>query len=365
MNPPITASDPLFQPIACANCNSTREQHRLLIQTRVTHRGHLHGLPLHVVVCDRCGLTFLNPQPTPAALQRFYEREYYAGAKPISAEARMKEKDWQRTILLPWLLSHLPPVKNWAILDIGCGYGEWLRHFDRSNRLLGIEQSESAARAANERFGVEVRQCDFLANGYDAGHFDLVTGLAIIEHFSDPLAALVEVNRITRTGGFVYLQTPDLHALVLRKGVPRYFKLVHTYYYTLATLTSLLRKAGFEIVASRRRPAVLATSDSLRPGNFWAGELDVLARKTADVSLSAARAHPATGDAPEETPARLLAARTRDERYARLTAFYRVPVLGRLANHLIRVCYKLTGRSTKRIDFHAAQLEALAPEAGK
>ena len=50
----------------------------------------LYCLPLRVVVCHQCGLTFLNPQPTPAALQRFYEREYYAGAKPISAEARMK-----------------------------------------------------------------------------------------------------------------------------------------------------------------------------------------------------------------------------------------------------------------------------------
>lgn len=365
MNPTSASADPLFQPIACANCNSPPEQHRLLLQTRVTHRGHLHGLPLRVVVCHQCGLTFLNPQPTPAALQRFYEREYYAGAKPISAEARMKEKDWQRTILLPWLLAHLPPVKNWSILDIGCGYGEWLRHFDRSNRLLGIEQSESAARAANERFGVDVRQCDFLANGYAAGHFDLVTGLAIIEHFSDPLAALVEVNRITRTGGFVYLQTPDLHALVLRKGVPRYFKLVHTYYYSLATLVSLLRKAGFEMVATRRRPAVLTTSDALRPGNFWAGELDVLARKTTDISLSAARANPATGDAPEETAARLLAAQARDERYARLTALYLVPVLGRLANHCVRIGFKLMGRSTKRTDFHTAQLEVLAKEAGK
>jgi SAM-dependent methyltransferase len=364
MNSP-TAASPLFQTILCANCEAGPEQHRLLIQTRVTHRGHLHGLPLRVVVCDRCGLTFLNPQPTPAALQRFYEREYYAEAKPISAEARMKEKDWQRTILLPWLLAHLPPVKNWSILDIGCGYGEWLRHFDRSNQLLGIEQSESAARAANERFGVEVRQCDFLANGYAGGRFDLVTGLAIIEHFSDPLAALVETNRITRTGGYVYLQTPDLHAMVLRKGVPRYFKLVHTYYYTLATLTSLLRKAGFELVAARRRPAVLSTSDALRPGNYWAGELDVLGRKTADVSLAAARAHPGEGDAPGETAALLAAAQTRDARYARLSAFYRVPMLGKLANHLVRAGFKLAGRSTRRVDFHAAQLEALAQKAEK
>jgi hypothetical protein len=149
---------------------------------------------------------------------------------------------------------------------------------------------------------------------------------------------------------------------VLRKGTQRYFKLVHTYYFTLATLTSLLRKAGFEIVAARRRPAMLSTSDALRPGNYWSGELDVLGRKTADVSLAEAHAHAGTGDAPGESAALLAAAQTRDEHYARLTALYRVPAIGRLANHLVRAGYKLTGRNTKRVDFHTAQIEALAAE---
>ncbi len=354
------AAAALFQPILCANCGSESARHTTLIDTVVTHPGHLNGQPLRVVICSQCGLTFLNPQPTAASLKRFYEREYYSDKKEaVDPQKRVKEKLWQRDILLTWLMEQLPPVRNWSILDIGCGYGEWLQHFDKSNRLLGIEQSESAAHSANKDFGVDVRQIDFMENGYAPETFELVTGLAIIEHVLDPLAALVEVNRITKPGGYAYLQTPDLRGLVLRKGIARFFKVVHTYYYTEATLASLFRKAGFEIVASRRRPAVLSTSDLLRPGNFWAGELDILARKKSNVTLAEARAVPWTGDQAAETIAIVEAAKQRDLGYAKWQDFYKIPVVGKLANHVVRFGFRVTGRNTKRVNFHTRQLEML------
>ncbi|MFM8469741.1 MAG: class I SAM-dependent methyltransferase [Limisphaerales bacterium] len=310
-----------FAPVACVNCGSESAAHETLIQTQVVHRGHLQGRPLRVALCPRCGLTFLNPQPTPAALGRFYEHEYYTADKPVDPAKRLQEMDWQRTLLLPWLLAQLPPVRGWTVLDIGCGYGEWLRHFDRSNRRLGIEQSQVAAQVANERFGVEVRQCDFMANDCQPESFDLVTGLAIIEHFNDPLAALVEMNRLAKPGGHLYLQTPDVHALAVRKGIERYFKLVHTYYYTPGTLTSLLHKAGVEVLAVRRRPAVLSASTFLRPGQFCVGEQDVVARKTRSVSLAEARQAPPLREDPQLTRTAVADALRRDLPYVRLNSF--------------------------------------------
>ena len=75
------ASGALFQTILCVNCGSEASRHRTLVETAVTHPGHLHGQPLRIVICSECGLTFLNPQPTTAALRRFYEREYYSEKK--------------------------------------------------------------------------------------------------------------------------------------------------------------------------------------------------------------------------------------------------------------------------------------------
>ena len=353
-----------FQPIRCVNCGSDAACHQTLVSTQVTHLGQLHGQPLRIVVCAQCGLTFLNPQPTTAALKHFYAREYYSPKKEVNPQKRMKEKEWQRDILFAWLEERLGPICNWFVFDIGCGYGEFLRHFDKSNCLAGIELSEAAARIANESFGVQVRQCDFMENSCANDSFDLITGLAIIEHFLDPLAALVEINRLTKSGGYAFLQTPDLHGLVLRKGIPRFFKLVHTHYFTLGTLSSLFQKAGFEIAAARRRPAVLSTSDLLRPGNFWAGELDILARKRQPVTLAQAQKAQWAGDKPGETMALVKTAIARDSAYSKLQQFYQLPLLGKLANHAVRLGYTISGRSTKRANFHTRQLEMLQAKTG-
>lgn len=351
-------SDPRFQIISCANCGSEKNDHINLLESEVIHPGHLNGAALQVVTCGQCGLVFLNPQPTRAALGQFYEREYYQDKK-VSVTTQNQQTQWQKEMLFTWLSAQLPPINNWRILDIGCGYGEWLRHFDHSNRASGIELSKQAAEAATKQFGFEVRQCAFEDNGFPEGQFDLVTGLAIIEHFTDPLAALVEVNRLLKPGGYLYLRTPDVLGPVTRGGIRRYFKLVHTYYYSAATLESLCRKAGLDVIATRRRPPVLSTSDFLRPNNFWEGELDIVARKRESVSLAQARSTRGAGDNPQEVIQTVQRSITRDASFARLHNLYRIPVLGRLCNFIVRACYLITGRDTKKRDRRAEQMRVL------
>lgn len=350
--------DGSFQWIHCAACDSPPSQHLSYIQTQVTHAGHLYRKPLQVVICAQCGLAFLNPQPKAEALARFYESEYYAGSHPISEEERLKKKSWRKEILYDWLVTFLPPMRDWTILDIGCGYGEWLKYFE-GNKLIGIEQSLQAAEAGRKALKLDVRTCDFMANGFAGEHFDLITGLAILEHFLDPLAALVEMNRILKPGSFVYIETPDLHGMVLRGGIPRFFKLVHTYYYTEQSLRNLLHKAGFEVVGLRHRSPVLNTCTTLRPTNYWSGELDVVARKEKDITLQQARAIPAAKGDVDKSFAALEEALARDEKFARLGALYRKPVLGKLCHFLVRLGMMSTGQPVKKASVHKAQMEML------
>lgn len=349
-----------FHWIHCAACGSPPARHLTYVQTQVTHPGHLHRKPLQVVICGQCGLVFLNPQPKGEALARFYESEYYADSRPISEEERLKKKSWRKEILYDWLVTFLPPIRNWTILDIGCGYGEWLKYFE-GNTLIGIEQSHQAAEAGRKTLKLDVRTCDFMANGFPNQHFDLVTGLAILEHFLDPLSALVEMNRILKPGAFIYLETPDLHGMVLRGGIPRFFKLVHTYYYTEASLRSLLHKAGFEVVALRHRPPVLNTCTLLRPTNYWSGELDVVARKAREMTLDQARAIPAGKGEVERSFAALEEALARDEKFARWGALYRKPIIGKACHLLVRLGMMATGQPVKKASVHKTQLEALKP----
>lgn len=326
----------------------------------VRHEGHLLGQPLEAVICAQCGLAFLNPQPTPDALSRFYSEEYYAGQSShgFDIDKHLKAREWQREVIFDWVIAQLPEVSAWSILDIGCGYGAWLRNFGDSNRLLGIEQSVQAAEIASERFGVEVHQTDFMQNDLPAGSFDFVSGLAMIEHFIDPLAALVEMNRVLRPDGYLYLQTPDLRGLVVRRGIARFFKLVHTYYFSLTTLAGLCEKAGFEVVAARERRPVLATSDFLRPRNFLVGEIDMLVQKRTDADLSGARQRQGRSEDAEEIIAIVNQAWARDRPYAAMQARYKWPVVGTVIRLAVALAFAVSGRSVRKEDVRKAQLLA-------
>jgi SAM-dependent methyltransferase len=301
----------------------------------------MRGDPLTVVVCTVCGLVFLNPQPTPEALDQFYSQEYYSKSPTITdAKSLTQEKIWQWDFLFNWLVDNLlGEIKDWDILDIGAGYGTWLQWFDKSNRVAGIESSQQACKVAVSIFGLKVYESDFLTNDLPAEGYDLVSGLAIIEHFNDPLAALVEMNRLLKTGGSLYLQTPDVHGMVLRQGIARYYKVVHTYYYSLVTLSSLLAKAGFEIAASRRRSPLVETSGVLYPDNYWSGELDVLAVKRENRKLEEARAAAHTSDDKESVVRSLGAALVRDKFYIGYAKVYKMP--------LIRIPFKILFKAVK------------------
>jgi len=315
--------------IPCVNCGSPPEDHEPFINTVVSHHGHMYGDPLEIVLCSKCGLVFLNPQPTRDALDEFYREEYYQKTPTtIDVDALISNKKWQRDFLFTWLKKQISvDIRDWDILDIGSGYGVWLQWFDKSNRMSGIDSSKQASKVARDLFGINAYQSDFLANDLMDEQYDLITGLAIIEHFNDPLEALIELNRLLKKNGYLYLQTPDIHGMVLRQGYSRYFKVVHTYYYSLHTLTSLLEKAGFEVIASRRRPHLIETTGFLFPNNYWSGEIDILALKKHRPSLEDARSHPPTNNDRDDAFTSLRSAIERDRFYIWYAKLYRTAII--------------------------------------
>ncbi len=279
----------LFTLIDCINCGTSPDKHKVIVRTKVAHKGSLEGTPLNVVVCQRCGLVFLNPQPTEQALSKFYQNEYLALSSPTEQILSSWEKHYQN--FYSWLISNLPKTVNGLnILDIGSGYGVWLRFFDnKSNRLIGVELSKQAADFARSKFGLTIYEMEFMKSRFAKEEFDLITALGIIEHLTNPLKALCEINRILKKGGYLYLMTPNLYGVSFRHGIEGYFKIVHTFYFTTATLSSLLRKAGFEILAFRERPALPDRT----------AEIDILAQKVVKRNYHEARKQHFSGDSPE------------------------------------------------------------------
>jgi len=342
---------------SCVNCGLAAGEQRELIRTSVKHKGRFYGQPLTIVACPRCGLVFQNPRPTTEQLGLFYSHDYYQGHDRQKRHAAADEKFVEKQLQRRWLAKELGSIRDRDIVDVGSGYGQWLQLFSDSNRVLGIESSEQAIASARDWYGIEMRNVDFLGSELEPCSCDLVTGLAIIEHFLDPLEALVAANRILRPGGHLYLQTPDYFGLVLRAGTPKYFKIVHTYYFSQATLSSLLGKAGFDVVACERVPPLLELSTLIHRKNYLDGRLQVLARKCEKTGLEEARQRPYSGDAVDAVFAALREAQRRDRIHDALSRSRKGWAAAPLVRALLALASLITPKPRSKYEILRAKLD--------
>jgi ubiquinone/menaquinone biosynthesis C-methylase UbiE len=136
-----------------------------------------------------------------------------------------------------YLLDHLRP--GMEVLDVGCGPGTItidLARLVAPGRAVGIERAEGVldeARAAASVAGVSnvaFEVGDAYALGYDDGSFDVVHAHQVLQHLTDPVAALVEMRRVLRPGGLLAVRDSDYGAFTwfpLDPVLDRWLSLYH------------------------------------------------------------------------------------------------------------------------------------------
>ncbi|MBV9215457.1 MAG: class I SAM-dependent methyltransferase [Acidobacteria bacterium] len=105
------------------------------------------------------------------------------------------------------------------VLDLGCGLGEFMWAARESGwQVSGIDPSKEFVQEANRRFDLEAKVSTLEEAAFPDEHFDAVIMSGIIEHLYDPYSTLVEVNRIIRPGGWLFLDAPNENGLYMRMG---------------------------------------------------------------------------------------------------------------------------------------------------
>lgn len=317
--------------IRCVNCGS--DDHRHLLTVRGNRGAAFIAAEHHVVLCERCGLGFLNPQHEEADYERYYRSRNYKPIRSTGAEllARASYRKLQAAFLLD-TLRRLPGAKATSLLDVGCGPGALIA-FLRAEGISaeGLEIGEPAIDFARREFRAPIHAGTIFDHPLAGRQFDVVTSTAAIEHFTDPLKALRAMRALLTENGLLYINTQDLLGLVLKNGEGSWFKFVHTFYYTETTLGSLIEQAGFRIIRSWTMPPILKTT-LLAPDNFCSGELNIVAVKSEPAPSY-------RGEALETTLAAYEAARARDRRDA---------LLGRIkARRYLGLPFRRLGRLVK------------------
>src|SRR5207247_3222651 len=97
---------------------------------------------------------------------------------------------------------------------------------------------------------------------FSRGAFDVITMWDVIEHLADPQQELRHAHTLLRAGGLLALSTMNVETWfprLLGRRWPWYMQM-HLYYFTPATLSQMLKRAGFEMIEAvpHKRAARLA-----------------------------------------------------------------------------------------------------------
>lgn len=241
----------------CPLCDGGPLQRRL-----VDFRGH--GIDR----CRACGVEFMNPQYSDAALQRFYAGYINlhpddAGAVSFRSRPETRLAGKQRGLDL--LQAH---ATGRRVLMVGCGDGLELQVGKaRGWQPEGYDVDPGTTAAVAAREGVPVHCGDFHSLAGRVPPFDALWLDQVIEHPKDPGRYLATCKALLRPGGVLYLGMPNLGSLSnrlktmadrcgLRGRRGRHFNTRHhlTFFRPGVIVRHLRERLGMEVLAVRTSP---------------------------------------------------------------------------------------------------------------
>jgi SAM-dependent methyltransferase len=222
------------------------------------------GARFPLVECRACGMRFLAVQPSPESLTDWYGASYFTSEFRCGRSvATAFDEDAFRAENRGLLDDFASLGARGRLLDVGCSTGWLLSHaVERGWQAQGVELSSEAAALARAR-GLEVFHGDLLAARLPADHFDLVYLGDVLEHVPDCRAVVMEVARVLKPGGWLYLRGPiTTHSIARALALASYRAAgrtivlddvpYHLWEFTPRSLARLVAAAGLSVVRSRQ-----------------------------------------------------------------------------------------------------------------
>lgn len=214
-----------------------------------------------VLRCSSCSVVFTLPSATEAEL--YYETDYSLTATTrISTELHryFRYPEYQELV---GMISQSVPTSA-SVLDIGCDHGFFLDDLRRYGfTVAGVELSERGRHYA-QSIGLDVRKTLHELND----RYNAVTLWHVLEHISQPLLMLADIQRILEPGGRLFVRVPDFGSIpskLLRDKWIWFQPHHHALHYTAATLRTVLQMAGFKVLQiEQRKPNTRLTKKAYR-----------------------------------------------------------------------------------------------------
>lgn len=199
-------------------------------------------------LCRQCGTAYPFPAPSLPELQAYWDRNRIEGdAAPVTEDVwrgRLQaSKVWaQRTY--DFVLPHVRSNTR-RFLDVACGLGATVALFGEKGWEAEGVDADPNAQEFHQRLGIRAT-IGQIENVDTANRYDLVGIAHAIYFITDPRGFVCRVRDMLAQDGLFVVVLSDLLS-TLCAGSPQY---AHTWYPTTDSLTYLLEREGFKVVAS-------------------------------------------------------------------------------------------------------------------
>lgn len=231
----------------CPACRESAESRRL---------GEKHFYTLFK--CQSCGAVFPRPAPVSAETRDLYDR-YYDRAEFVATPAAVRSLE-----RLVRYAKRCRKTGRW--LDVGFGEGALLTIAAQSGwSCYGTEASQRALEYGQAQNWMVTSDPESDPR-FEAGSFDVVTMIELLEHVPQPARFLSDAARWLRQGGLLYITTPNVRGLngrILGLKWSIVSPPEHIVLWTVPALLSALAKAGLQAFRVR--------AEGFNPGQMLAG----------------------------------------------------------------------------------------------
>jgi 2-polyprenyl-3-methyl-5-hydroxy-6-metoxy-1,4-benzoquinol methylase len=231
-------------------------------------KDHFSGEPFTYVVCAACGAQRLSPRPCANAIGAYYEGyPLHPSIRSETLASRVKHliylvyyapnnrvglfRPLLRLLLFPvrgYSVFAFPAVEPRRVFDFGAAVGSDLARFKAEGwDVGGCEPSAQACAVAAER-GIILQNCTAEHANITSGCVSCILLNNVLEHTYDPMSVLATCWRGLVPGGSVVIMLPNhasVAASLFRAAWVGYDAPRHLWGFTPASLTALLRRAGF------------------------------------------------------------------------------------------------------------------------
>jgi SAM-dependent methyltransferase len=230
-----------------------------------------------LVRCRKCGLQYVSPRPLASDIVAAYS----GGDDPAYvSQVAARERTFADAVAH---IETLLPGRG-RILDVGTAAGAFLAAArGRGWQVEGCEPNAWLAEWGARHYGIPIRTGEIFDQSFAPASFDVVTLWDVIEHTPDPSRVIRSVRDLIRPGGLLVVNYPDIGSWIARALGRRwpFLSSVHLYYFTRATMKSLLERCGFAVVEVRAHFQRLELDYLLSRGAVVSGALSSASRAVA------------------------------------------------------------------------------------